>query len=172
MGGCVRRLEVDLSEIAFAMQANFTETQTLFDTLSGELVVLPEELMDGERLFDEAFAQSLPAWELDLLPIARAVAEDDPRYVPLPEIGSDEMYRKMVEFIDSLPASRLKERLLDAVRGRGAFRRFKEVLAHHPDEEARWFRTRDAYVEHEAREWLETLGIEAVDVGPPAPPAR
>ena len=51
-------------------------------------------------------------------------------------------------------------RLLEvALRGRGAFGRFKGGLSEHPDERERWFRVREAFIADRQREWLAGLGI-------------
>jgi hypothetical protein len=43
------------------------------------------------------------------------------------------------DFIFTVPSRRLQDRLDQAIRGRDAFRRFKDVLAGCPDEHKRWF---------------------------------
>jgi hypothetical protein len=43
------------------------------------------------------------------------------------------------DFIFTVPSRRLQDRLDQAIRGQGAFRRFKDVLAGCPDEHKRWF---------------------------------
>jgi hypothetical protein len=48
-----------------------------------------------------------------------------------PESG--EGYRDMLDFTDQVASEALRQRLLDALDGRGAFRRFRDVLHDAPD---------------------------------------
>ncbi len=61
------------------------------------------------------------------------------RYLRIPYQGSDAAYRDMEEFIDSVTDDRCRGLLDVAIRGEGAFRRFKDVLQAHPAERERWF---------------------------------
>ena len=52
------------------------------------------------------------------------------------------------------------EELLDvAIQGKGAFRRFKDVLRGHPGEQQRWFEFQAARMDARAREWLAGEGL-------------
>jgi hypothetical protein len=66
----------------------------------------------------------------------------------------------MARFAESIDDSQLRELLDLALRGRGAFRRFKDVLAHYPRERERWFRFREERLQEAMHEWLEDNGIE------------
>ena len=66
----------------------------------------------------------------------------------------------MAEFAGTVDGARLRDRLEAALDGRGAFRRFKNVLADHPAERERWFAFRDERLSVVAREWLEEHRIE------------
>jgi hypothetical protein len=55
-----------------------------------------------------------------------------------------------------------------ALAGRGAFRRFKDVLLHYPAEREAWFAFRDRHVRAAAWDWLEVKGINPTT----APPRR
>jgi len=52
----------------------------------------------------------------------------------------------MQAFIETVASPRLEERLCPAIRGRGAFRRFKDVLAGYPAESERWHAFKSARV--------------------------
>jgi predicted nucleotidyltransferase len=77
---------------------------------------------------------------------------------------------------------RLQDRLWRAIRGRGAFRRFKDVLYAHSAKQERWYDFKDRRLEQRAIAWLAEEGIEplpieaAPDEHPvpqePAPPVR
>jgi hypothetical protein len=83
-------------------------------------------------------------------------------------LGSRIEYGWMEEFAGTVGDDRLRDRLEIALDGRGAFRRFKNVLHDAPDESERWFAFRDDRLRAAAREWLAEHGIEPTT----APPAR
>ena len=90
------------------------------------------------------------------------------RYVP-PE-GSEEGYRDMQAFIAGLVDPDRADRLLLAIDGRGAFRRFKQTLARWPEEEHRWYRFSDERQRGRARAWLADAGYRpAVSTGADLP---
>lgn len=66
------------------------------------------------------------------------------RYSEVPRAESRDGYRDMEEFINTVQNERLQARLRDAIRGRGAFRRFKDVILDYPVERERGFALRDA----------------------------
>lgn len=71
--------------------------------------------------------------------------EDNDRYLGMPSKYDIHEYEIMRSFIHTLPENRLKERLLQAISGRGAFRRFREVLEDYGVD--RWYHYRDASIE-------------------------
>jgi hypothetical protein len=86
---------------------------------------------------------------------------DDPsRWLPVPGEGSDEPYRDMQHFIATVTDVRLAQRLADAIHGRGAFRRFYDIIATAPTEHTRWQRYSDDTRLGRARSWLADHGYE------------
>lgn len=80
------------------------------------------------------------------------------RYQLLPKDGLLSEYELMEDFASDLPGL-YGEKLLDAIQGKGAFRRFKDtanrlgVLDH-------WYAYKDMRYRREAREWCEATGID------------
>jgi hypothetical protein len=135
--------DIDLAGVAEALGDNSGETTWWYDPTNGqvEMAVPDSYLMDGDN-----------------------EDEDDPYergLVPIEPIGSRDAYRDMVEFAESVADARASDLLLRALEGRGAFRRFRDVLAGHPAERERWLAFRDR--RHRARllDWLDSEGIEA-----------
>ena len=81
------------------------------------------------------------------------------RYLQVPRADSSEGYDDMQDFIDTLSDEHLQESLNVAIQGRGALRRFKDVLARHPAEQQRWFDFQAARLDARAREWLAEEGL-------------
>ena len=139
-----RTVRVDLDELRFAIEDASYDHRYFLDTETGELILV-SELFDGEE------AQRQLA-EID---------EAEPgRYLQVPRADSREGYDDMQDFIATVSDEHLQELLDVAIRGRGAFRRFKDVLARHPGEQERWFDFQAARLDARAREWLAEEGCE------------
>jgi len=63
----------------------------------------------------------------------------DAAYVRVEPVSSREQYRWMERFIQMLDPGDLRDELVLAIDGRGAFRRFKDVLMVNATERERWF---------------------------------
>jgi hypothetical protein len=64
----------------------------------------------------------------------------------------------MEDFVDTLSDSERRDRLRIALDGRGAFRRFRDVLARVPDDHTRWSTFSDERRRGRARAWLAREG--------------
>ena len=89
------------------------------------------------------------------------------RYIAVPEADSNEGYRDMEDFIATVRDERLQDRLWQAIAGRGAFGRFKDVLSSHFHERERWFEFQETRLLQRVLEWLKEEGIEPIIEGPP-----
>lgn len=159
----MKKLRVDLDEIAFVMEQvdDLGEGTTLFDGETGEVVTVPNELMDAAESGDEAEIESLPEWELELLDTARSIVSDEKgRFLEIPRRSSREGYDLMVQFTESVTDLHLREKLEIALDGKGAFGRFKRVLEDYPDERTRWFALKDKLMREEVIDWLHSLDID------------
>jgi FPC/CPF motif-containing protein YcgG len=158
----MKKLKVDIDGIAFIMETSDEfNSATLFDTETGEIISIPNELMSAVESNDEEALQDLPDWERDLIGTAESIVNDESgRFVDIPRKPSYEAYNLMVEFTGSVKNKRLKEKLEIALDGKGAFRRFKNVIIDYPEEEKRWFAFKDKRMRDEVIEWLNDLGIE------------
>jgi hypothetical protein len=77
---------------------------------------------------------------------------------PISSTGSRDGYRDMVLFVDTIDDDDRVDRLGIALQGRGAFRRFKDVLARWPDELDRWYEFSNDRQRGRARTWLADAG--------------
>jgi hypothetical protein len=57
----------------------------------------------------------------------------------------------------------LSELLEVAINGKGAFRRFKDVLLNYPEERERWFQFKDDRMKERALEWLDDIDVTLVE---------
>jgi len=112
----------------------------------------------GEILF------STVDFPLEALPGKNASEEEvqafEQRYLAVP-VGSmsRDGYADMQEFIATVEDPMLRGKLEVAIDGKGAFRRFKNVLLEEPAERKRWFEFKDECSRYRAVRWLKIEGI-------------
>lgn len=140
-----------------------------FDRQTREVVVIDDETM---RLADDAEDQGMALEEVktdseiiaEMLPMAWAVVLDrvESRFVRLPTKWDFHEYRRMEEFIESLPAGRVQDEFWRAVGRKGAFRRFKDT-AHRHDVIDDWYVFRQAAVHELLKRWASDHDIEVTE---------
>jgi hypothetical protein len=86
----------------------------------------------------------------------------DPQYLRVEPVSSREQYRWMERFIATVDEGELRDKLVGAIDGKGAFRRFKDVLMSFPLDRERWFTFRSERLRACMETWLATHGIEAI----------
>jgi hypothetical protein len=127
-------LDIDVEEIATALgdQTDY-EHRWLIDPRTGEVFWTRDTGTDG--------ANPVEIDELDLIPI-----DPLPSYV---------WYQDMVDFADTISDRAAARHLAQALKGRGAFRRFKNQLYEkHPELISAWHALRDSRAQHRAVQWL------------------
>ena len=87
----------------------------------------------------------------------------DPCYLRIDPVSSREQYRWMERFVATVENPDFRQKLLGAIDGKGAFRRFKDVLMHYPVDRERWFAFRSERLRVSMLAWLEANGIEALE---------
>jgi hypothetical protein len=158
----MKKLKVDVEDIVMIMdnQERF-ENHYYLDTEKGETLCIPDELMNA---FGEGEScEGLPAWELELLPQAKEIIAGSDRYEEIPIRYGHQAFDLMVEFAKGVTDQGLQKALYSALNGRGAFRRFKDVLREYPEVEKQWFKFKAEKDREEVKGWLKSIGIEMVE---------
>ena len=139
-----KKLRINLEELRWAFDDHVREYAWVLDTESGEVLQLME---DAE----------LP------LPLEEIEADETGRFLEIEADDSAEAYRDMQLFTATVTDSRLRDLLDVAIAGKGAFRRFKDVLGGAPEERQRWFRFQEERVYSRIRAWLAANDIETAE---------
>ena len=87
---------------------------------------------------------------------------NDANYLRVDPVSSREQYRWMERFIATVEESEFRSKLLQAIDGKGAFRRFKDVLMSYPVDRERWFAFRSERLRACMEAWLRAHGINSV----------
>jgi hypothetical protein len=139
----VRELTIDWAALHSAFQMNMPEVRCFLSLEDGRVLKLPPG--------DAALA---------------TVRADPQRYVPVEAIPSRIQYQWLDEFIHAIEEGDTRTRMEAAINGKGAFRRFKDILLTLPDERRRWFEYRDQMMRHRIVEWIREQGITPLNDAP------
>lgn len=137
-------MKVKLQEVLEALEGAGMEIEYYYDTKNQKILMIFDGMVDGEE--DEELIEE----------ISDGFIED---YIPLPGQYEINEYHMMEEFIYELPVGKNQDVLERAIRGKGAFRRFKDCL-YGLGLEQNWYKFRDNSYEKVARDWCERFGIE------------
>ena len=141
-----KTLKIDLDELCEAMEDNSYENEYFLDLETGEILFV-SEYMDDEETNE----------------LKDRLEGDFERYERIPKAESYEGYQNMVDFIATVDNEHLAELLEVAINGKGAFRRFKDVLLNYPEEMEKWFQFKDDRMEKRVLEWLEDIDVTLVE---------
>ena len=159
----MKKLKVDLEMIANAMEdVARMDMDYYLDKETGEVIITSEETFGyAEEEDEDKIREDLPDWQKEDIKLAKDILFKKPdRYICIPERPSYEGYNLMVEFAEKVDGELLREKLNIALDGKGAFRRFKNVIADYPDYRGKWFKFRNEKLNKEVIEWLNSIGIE------------
>lgn len=138
--------------------------------------VIPLELIvDAIEMADDEWKQYLDIEEMEVVslpefPFMGEYDEEDQKLADLIEEGWHERffglpskfdiheYNIMERFIWSIPEGKIQDNLENAIRGRGAFRRFKDSIHRYGMEED-WYQFQEEQYRRIAREWCDSHGF-------------
>jgi hypothetical protein len=141
-----KTLKIDLDELYDAMENSSYEVEYYLDLETGEILFVSEGMDDEETG-----------------KLKNQIEEELGRYELIPKAESYEGYRDMQAFITTVEDDHLSELLEVAINGKGAFRRFKDVLLNYPEERERWFQFKDDRMKERALEWLDDIDVTLVE---------
>lgn len=139
---------------AFEMQGDGA-TQYL-DLESGRVILVTEDFQHYEDAGDSE--DDLPEWMQEAITEVLRIRAEPERYLELPAQGEFVNRETLRSFCDTLSSPVQRDRLLATIRGKGAFRRFKDVadeVGVLPD----WFAFRRSVLEACAIQWCEENGV-------------
>jgi hypothetical protein len=138
------------------------EVTAYINKKTGELISVGDEeagfIGDGGE--DDDF---IPDWQKEILPKVREVLESGD-FVPLPDKFAIHEYSIMERFCLSMEDDDLRDELLNAIRGRGAFRCFKDTIRRKGIQDD-WHSYRNDARKRIAAAFLEMEGVAFVDDG-------
>jgi hypothetical protein len=106
-------------------------------------------------------------WDEEAKVLARLIVSDfeSKRFVALPTPFDFHEYRRMEEFIDQLAEGEIRRQLAYSIRGRSAFRRFKDA-AHRLDVIDDWYAYREKALTRLISRWARLHDVLIADAPP------
>jgi hypothetical protein len=154
-------------------QSKVLETARRNDEMADGMQTLQDVPVDWEAL-EDAFENNAPEVHSylhiktgEVLRVVDGIADPemhsrialDPNYMRIDPVSSREQYRWMERFIPMVVDPPIQARLTTAIDGKGAFRRFKDVLMSFATERERWFAFRSERLRVFMEAWLSAHGL-------------
>jgi len=137
-----RKVPVAWEALEDAFENNAPEVHSYLHLVTGEVIRVVDGVAD---------------------PATHARIAADPNYMRVDPVSSREQYRWMERFIATVEEGPLRQKLLQSIDGKGAFRRFKDVLVAYPVDRERWFTFRSERLRTCMEAWLEAQGVSAIE---------
>ena len=141
------QLELDWDALEIAVERNAPDTDSFLDLTTGKVVTIVAG--DPEAVHNR-----------------QLVSENIKNFLRIEPASSREQYRWMEKFVGSVSEEPLRERLIISIDGKGAFRRFKDVLLAYPAERERWFSYRAELLHWHIQNWLAQHEIAPTNAPP------
>jgi hypothetical protein len=143
----MRIVPINWTDLETAFERNAPDTDSFLDLRSGEVVTVAQGAID----YAEQRAK---------------VQQGGDAFLRIEPAASREQYKWMERFVVGVTDEALRERLIIAIDGKGAFRRFKDVLLNYPAERERWFSYRGDLLHWHMQKWLEKEKLQPKEAPP------
>jgi uncharacterized protein UPF0158 len=154
---------VKLSELIEVLEFDSDEYTNRVDLQNGSVVRLANSLLSAVEEGDKEALDGLADWEQEEVEIAKAIVEDSgERFVDAPDKFDFHEYRHMERFIGTVENAEAAEQLWRAIKGKGAFRYFKDTASRFGLLE-RWYQYRDNAMKEFVVEWAEAHQVPVLD---------
>lgn len=149
-------IQVKLDDIINEMDVPFEGSYSYLNKKTGEIVFLTSDDMRAAEE-DEPF-DDLPDWQQESRMAAMDVVENEEDYIDIPARYDVNEYEIMESFCLTLK----EEALLRAIKGKGAFRRFRDKIRDLGIED-QWYSYRNEWFKEIAIEWCRENQIDFID---------
>ncbi len=178
-------MDIDYAGLTTAFQdANTSDYSYWLNTQTGDVLVVDDWSEEQARELDSPYDTEDPTirlawcvlWQDGEIGLEEREEEDErivdalmESFVQVPQADTREDYNVMVDYVATVQHPHLRGLLEVDLDGRGAFRRFRDVLARYPDERERWFEFRDDETRRQIDAWLEAVGVSGESKGDGVP---
>jgi len=153
-------MKVKLEDVIEQFELASESSQTYLNRITGEIHLIPEEVelyVENEE-FDE---EDLPEWEKEIIPVYKDINENPENYILFPDQFYINEYSIMERFSLSLTNEKLRSILYSSLKGKGAFRRFKDT-ANELGILENWYKYKEEAIKELAIEWCKENNLEFI----------
>jgi hypothetical protein len=118
--------KINLQDLIEEMDMQFDDSVTLVNVRTGELVVILNEFLQAAEDGNEP-EDYQHEWKQEELEKAMQILENEYDFIGIPSKFDIHEYQMMEDFCDVIDVKKGNQ-LLNAIRGKGAFRRFKDKV--------------------------------------------
>ncbi len=140
-----------LRDIVDALEMQFDESLSLLDRDTGQVETMSREILSAAEEGDDDEDADLPDEEWEL---AKLIVSSRDRFLRLPTKFDVHEWAIMEEVSDSVKSAGIREDLLHAIHGAGAFRNFKYLVKRHGIDQT-WYAFRTEALKQIALDWCE-----------------
>jgi hypothetical protein len=152
---------VKLSEIIEGLEFQNEQIESYLERATGRVVSISQE--DIEAAEDEDSVEECPDWQQENILIAQKILDGgNTEYIPLPGTWDIHEYEIMERFIETVEDETVSDALYHAIKGKSAFRRFKDAVYEYGVRE-QWFQYRNNAYKEIAVDWCRENQIEYED---------
>lgn len=151
--------KVKIENILEAIELADDEGNYYYNKVTGETVYIDDDTRRIAEDYDKDDLENFPEWQRDNIKAAIDVEENWDNYASLPSKFDIDEYDIMLEFCYSINNDKISNQLLNALNGKGAFRRFKDTAIRLNVEE-KWYDFRDEAFKKIALSWCSDNGLE------------
>lgn len=153
-------VQIKLKDMVDELEVQLDDFHSFLNVKTGQIVgVTSEDLQAAE---DEEPFEHLVEWQQDDRRTAKDIVENDEDYMEFPTKYEINEYQIIEEFCYSISDERKQEALLRAIRGRGAFRRFKDTIIEFGIED-QWYVYRNEILKQIAIKWCQENDINYIE---------
>ena len=119
---------VKLSDIIDSIGHQTFNTSNYLDREEGKIVLVSKELLRAAK--EDDTLEDYPEWQKEIVKLAREIISDEneEKYIAIPGKFVAHEYSTMENFCLSLDDDKISKPLCQAIRGAGAFNRFKNCI--------------------------------------------
>lgn len=151
-------MRVKLQDIVDALSMQFEEQQQFLNLATGEITLVQDIYFRNAEDIEDVDHFNYPIeWEKEEILKAYDVLASDDNYLALPDRYEVNNYSIMEAFCLQLSPQK-SEVFLNAIHGRGAFRRFRDLLERYGILE-QWYNFEQQSLKEIAREWCRKNGL-------------
>jgi hypothetical protein len=153
-------VRVKLDDIIEGLEYQSSESHSFLDKRTGKVVLIGEEEQRAAEDYEPI--EDFPEWQRESIKFAKEVLAESDQCIGLPSKFDIDEYSIMDKFCLSLNDAKTHDIFCRLIKGRGAFRRFKDAI-HEYNIADDWYNYRNNALKEIAIEWCQENGIEFDD---------